>query len=333
MAQARRRGWGQDREQRIVGLDVGKGWLDGYPGGRRPREASGGYERTAHGAPVAKGVPAAIVNPKRVRGFARGIGPEAKADRVDARPIARHGEVMKPAPTPAPDPKRLEKAITFLRQEEKELRRLLQERILAEPALAKAHALPTSLPGCGPVLAATLIAEMPEPGSLDRRQIAALAGPAPIARDGGLREHRRVIEGGRGRVRQARHMDAVARLTHKSSPWQARHDHLRARGKPPKLALVAPMRAIPVNLNAMMKARASWQNPSQKWPQQRLLGTRRHEECTNEFLSRHGRIRHPPCPALSRSYTRGSRIRPGLPRAAVFAPAVTTRTRAPWPPH
>ena len=122
-------------EQQIVGLDVSKAWLDGYwsASGRRLRvsndaagierlieaageapaclmvmQASGGYERTAHRALPAQGVAAAIVNPKRVRDFARGMGLEAKTDRVDARLIARYGEVMRPTATPAPDPARAE---------------------------------------------------------------------------------------------------------------------------------------------------------------------------------------------------------------------------------
>lgn len=122
-------------EQQIIGLDVSKGWLDGYlpANGRRLRvgnhaqgvaelvgalgdpagclvvlEASGGYERTAHQALVAQGVPAAIVNPKRVRDFAKASGLLAKTDRVDARLIARYGAVMRPAATALPDPARLE---------------------------------------------------------------------------------------------------------------------------------------------------------------------------------------------------------------------------------
>ena len=251
-------------EQQIVGLDVSKAWLDGYlaSSGRRLRisndaagiqalvrtlgdgagclvvmEASGGYERTAHQELVAQGVLAAIVNPKRVRDFARGMGLEAKTDRVDAKVIARYGEVMRPAATPLPDPARLElreilacrrqlveeiatrkqqleqltspavraqveKTLAFLHGEAKALLALWRARIAADTALAADFALLTSMPGCGPILATTLLAEMPELGSLDRRKVAALAGLAPTARDSGLREHRRVIKGGRGQVRR-----------------------------------------------------------------------------------------------------------------------------------
>jgi len=311
------------RQQQVVGLDVSKAWLDGYAPatGRRFRvsndpagiedllrsaagrgdclmvmEASGGYERTAHRALVAQGVPAAIVNPKRVRDFARGMGLEAKTDRVDAKVIARYGEVMRPAATPLPDPARLElreilacrrqlveeiatrkqqleqltspavraqveKTLAFLHGEAKALLALWRARIAADTALAADFALLTSMPGCGPILAATLLAEMPELGSLDRRKVAALAGLAPTARDSGLREHRRVIKGGRGQVRNALYMAVLASLKTDKSPLKARYAQLTAKGKPPKLALAALMRKMLVTLNAMLKAKISWQDP------------------------------------------------------------------------
>ena len=310
-------------EQQVIGLDVSKAWLDGYlsSSGRRLRvgndaagvralvrslgeraaclvvmEASGGYERTAHQELVAQGVLAAIVNPKRVRDFARGMGLEAKTDRIDARLIARYGEVMRPVATPVPDPARVElgeilacrrqlidaitvrrqqlehlqspamreraaRTLAFLRQEAKELDRLLRQTAQAQPALAADAALLTSMPGCGPILAATLLAELPELGRLDRRKIASLAGLAPVARDSGLRENRRVIKGGRGQVRRALYMAAVASLRIKASPLKARYDRLTTKGKPPKLALTALMRTMLVTLNAMLRARQSWKNP------------------------------------------------------------------------
>lgn len=313
-------------EQQIIGLDVSKAWLDGYlsANGRRLRvgnhaqgvgelvealgggthclvvlEASGGYERTAHRELVARGVAAAIVNPKRVRDFARGMGLEAKTDRIDARLIARYGAVMRPAATPLPDPARLElreilacrrqlvaeiavrrqqleqlqspavrarveRALLALRQEAKELDQLLRQQIQARPALATDAALLTSMPGCGPILAATLLAELPELGTLDRRKVASLAGLAPVAKDSGLRENRRVIKGGRGQVRRALYMAAVASLKTDKSPLKARYASLLAKGKPPKLALTALMRKMLVTLNAMLKAQASWNDPRQQ---------------------------------------------------------------------
>ena len=279
-------------EQQVIGLDVGKAWLDGYvvASGRRLRvandpagveellqklgdpagclvvmEASGGYERTAHKALAAQGVAAAIVNPKRVRDFARGMGLEAKTDRIDARLIARYGEVMRPAATPLPEPARLElreilaarrqlvdeiavrkqqlehlrsplvraqveRTLAFLKAEAKALLALLRQTIKAHPALAADEARLTSMPGCGPILAATLIAELPELGTLDRRKVAALAGLAPIARDSGLRENRRVIKGGRGQVRNALYMAVLASLKTDKSPLKARYANLTAIG-------------------------------------------------------------------------------------------------------
>ena len=119
------------------------------------------------------------------------------------------------------------------------------------------------MPGCGPVLAATLLALMPELGRLDRRKVAALAGLAPVAKDSGLRENRRVIEGGRGQVRRALYMATVASLTADKSPLKARYARLLASGKPPKLALTALMRSMLVTLNAMLKAKTSWNDPRQ----------------------------------------------------------------------
>lgn len=119
------------------------------------------------------------------------------------------------------------------------------------------------MPGCGPILAATLLAELPELGTLDRRKVAALAGLAPIARDSGLREHRRVIKGGRGQVRNALYMAVLASLKTDKSPLKARYANLTARGKPPKLAIAALMRRMLVTLNAMMRAKAHWKDPRQ----------------------------------------------------------------------
>ena len=158
----------------------------------------------------------------------------------------------------------VETTLAFLQQEAKALLALLRQRIAADAALAAAYALLTSMPGCGPILAATLIAELPELGTLDRRKIAALAGLAPVAKDSGLRENRRVIKGGRGQVRRALYMAAVASLKTNKSPLQTRYAQLIARGKPPKLALVALMRKMLATLNAMMKAKTSWKDPRQK---------------------------------------------------------------------
>ena len=151
---------------------------------------------------------------------------------------------------------RVERALLVLRQEAKALDQLLRQQIRAHPPLAGDAALLTSMPGCGPILAATLIAEMTELGTLDRRKVAALAGLAPVARDSGLR--------GRGQVRRALYMAAVASLKTDKSPLKARYARLLARGNPPKLALTALMRTMLVTLNAMLRSKALWTDPRQK---------------------------------------------------------------------
>ena len=156
---------------------------------------------------------------------------------------------------------RVVKALTFLRQEAKGLGKLRRQTIQADQALAAGFAPPTSMPGCGPILAATLLAEMHELGRLDRRKVAAPAGLAPVARDSGRRENRRVIKGGRCQVRRALAMAAVASLRIKASPLKARYGQLTAKGKPPKLALTALVRKMLVTLDAMLRARQPWRDP------------------------------------------------------------------------
>ena len=249
---------------------------------------------------MAQGVLAAIVNPKRVRDFARGMGLEAKTDRVDARLIARYGEVMRPAATPVPDPARAElreilacrrqliDEITVRRQQLEQLQSpavrarvdgrwpscgrrprsstsSCASRSGRDRALAADAALLTSMPGCGPILAATLLAEMPELGTLDRRKVAALAGLAPVAKDSGLRENRRVIKGGRGQVRRALYMAAVASLKTDKSPLKARYAQLRrtAASRPsspsPPSCATCSSPSTPCS-----KPEATWKDPRQR---------------------------------------------------------------------
>jgi transposase len=154
------------------------------------------------------------------------------------------------------------KALEFLEQERRELDRLLRRAIQVDAALEADFELLTSMPGCGPILAATLLAEMPELGHLDRRKIAALAGLAPIAKDSGIRRGQRVIKGGRGQIRRVLYMAAIASLTPKDNPFKDRYRALLDRGKPAKLALVAVMRKMLVTLNAMMRNRQRWISPA-----------------------------------------------------------------------
>jgi transposase len=257
-------------------------------------EASGGYERLAHRLLTARGLRAAIVNAKRVRDFARASGRLAKTDRVDAEVIARYGGFARPGATALPDAasralaellafrRRLIDEITArqqqlghlelpalrcraqadlarLRRDKAEIEAMLRRTIGSDAGLAAAFARLISMPGVGLILAATLLAELPELGRLDRRQIASLVGVAPIAKDSGLRRGQRVIAEGRGAVRRVLYMAALS-ASRGSSRFARFYRHLVRNGKPAKLALVATMRKMLITLNAMARAGAAWQD-------------------------------------------------------------------------
>lgn len=302
---------------RIVGIDVSKARLDAYclerqrrlavgndatgieqlaawltPGSLVVMEASGGYERLAHRLLTARGIKAAVVNPARVRHFAKASGVLAKTDRLDAAVIARYGAFAHPAPTPVRDGRReavaellgyrrqllgeitarsqqlghlrtaslierAKAALERLRRDKAELDALLRRTIAGDPELDATAALLGGTPGVGPVLIATLLAELPELGTLGRRKIASLAGVAPVANDSGQMRGRRVIQGGRGAVRQALYM-AVLSASRGRSRFATAYRALLAKGKPAKLALAATMRKLLVTLNAIARSRTPW---------------------------------------------------------------------------
>lgn len=302
---------------RIVGIDVSKARLDAYclerqrrlavgndatgieqlaawltPGSLVVMEASGGYERSAHRLLTARGIKAAVVNPARVRHFAKASGVLAKTDRLDAAVIARYGAFARPAPTPVRDGRRevvaellgyrrqllgeitarsqqlghlrtaslierAKAALERLRRDKAELDALLRQTIAGDPELGATAALLGGTPGVGPVLIATLLAELPELGTLGRRKIASLAGVAPVANDSGQMRGRRVLQGGRSAVRQALYM-AVLSASRGRSRFATTYRALLAKGKPAKLALAATMRKLLVTLNAIARSRTPW---------------------------------------------------------------------------
>jgi transposase len=257
-------------------------------------EASGGYERRAQRDLSQRGLKVAIVNAARVRDFARASGRLAKTDRIDAEVIARYGAFARPAPTPSltgarqalaellayrrqltaeitarsqqlghlTTPtlrQRAQGALERLRGERREVAQLIGQTIAADDELAAAAALLQSMPGVGPVLIATLLAELPELGSLDRRQIASLVGVAPIAKDSGTKQGRRPIRGGRRDVRPPLYMAAL--VASRSNPTlRTTYARLISNRKPPKLALVALMRTMLTILNAMLRAATPWRH-------------------------------------------------------------------------
>jgi transposase len=189
-------------------------------------EATGGFEVIAAAALAAAGLPVVVVNPAQIRAFARALGQRAKTDPIDAGVIARFAEATRPTPRPLPD----------------EATRLL-----------------ASVPGIGKTIARTLIAELPELGSLDRREIAALAGLAPFTRQSGQWRGKAAIAGGRASVRAALFMGAMVARRHNPA-LKTFFDRLLTAGKPRMLALAAVARELLTILNAILRDRRPWQN-------------------------------------------------------------------------
>lgn len=274
----------------LAGIDRLVAWVS--PGTLVVMEASGGYERLAHRRLRERGLEVAIVNAKRVRDFARASGRLAKTDRVDAEVIARYGAFARPAATPAPDAagralaellafrqrlvseitarqqqlghletpllrRRAQADLARLRRDKAEIETLLRRAIARAPGLARGFALLTTMPGVGLILAATLLALLPELGTLDRRQIASLVGVAPIAKDSGLKRGHRVVGEGRSGVRRVLYMAALS-ASRSGSRFADFYRRLVARGKPPKLALIATMRKMLVTLNAIARTNHPW---------------------------------------------------------------------------
>jgi transposase len=255
-------------------------------------EASGGYERGIMRALLAAGMPVRQINPFRLRQFANASGVLAKNDRLDARMIASFIAIMpaRPAQRQAPAVERVAEMLKVRRQLSNEkvaaenaagmlenpvLQRLSRRRIARlatdidmldahlveivarDPALAHRYRLLTSMPGVGPVLACTLIALLPELGSLNRKQIAALVGVAPYAFESGKLKGKRCIWGGRAPVRHVLYMAAMSACNY-NPILKAFHHRLAATGKLPKVVIVAVMRKMITMLNAMVRDDVVW---------------------------------------------------------------------------
>ena len=259
-------------------------------------EATGGFETVVAATLAGAGLPVAILNPAQVRAFGAALGQRAKTDTIDARLIARFAIATRPEARPLPDAatarladlvsrrrqiiamivaerqrqkrftdRRLQKSITrlleALQRELSEVEAEIGDDIRGSPAWREKEDLLASVPGVGPTIARTLIAEMPELGTLDRRQIAALAGLAPWTRQSGRWKGRSFIGGGRASVRAALHMGAITAARH-NPPLRAFHDRLIAAGKPKKLALVAVARKLLTCLNAILRDKQPWRAQS-----------------------------------------------------------------------
>lgn len=254
-------------------------------------EATGGLETELASALVAGGLPVAVVNPRQVRDYAKACGRLAKTDRIDALILAAFAAAIRPQVRALPDEDtralgdllarrrqliemrvqeklRLQRASPVQRVSLREHITWLDERI-ARLDIELTHALRTSpawcdkddllkaIPGVGSLTRATMLALLPELGTLNRRQIAALVGVAPFNRDSGTHHGQRVIWGGRAQVRRTLYMAVVAAM--RCNPViRAFYLHLRNRGKPAKVALTACMRKLLTIMNAMLKHRSEW---------------------------------------------------------------------------
>jgi transposase len=257
-------------------------------------EASGGWELLAATALAEAGLPVAVVNPRQVRDFAKAIGQLAKTDALDAALLAHFGAVVRPTPRPLPEAEaqalsallarrrqvlamltaerqrlgtarppvrgRVQAHIAFLEQELADLDDELGRTIRASPIWRETEDLLRSVPGVGPVVARTLLADLPELGRLDRKQIGALVGLAPLTCDSGTLRGRRIIWGGRGRVRSALYMAALAAMRH-NPVIRAFYTRLLAEGKPKMVALTACMHKLLTILNAIARHRTPWRAP------------------------------------------------------------------------
>ena len=261
--------------------------LAAQPGGHVVCEATGGYEREVVAALHEAQVPVSVVNPARVRNFARAQGQRAKTDDIDAAVLTAYGQALQPKATvPRTEPEQQLTALirrraqlvdllvsqrlqlsqltlpVLRRQAQRLVRRLMQD--IAEIAAqlkelrsqvatlqARAEKL-EAITGVGAITALGVLAELPELGTLNRRQAAALAGLAPHPRDSGQWRGQRHIGGGRAPVRRALYMAALvaARSNHVLKVFYQR---LRAAGKPAKVALTAVMRKLVVLMNHTLK--------------------------------------------------------------------------------
>lgn len=258
-------------------------------------EATGGYELLGVAALAAAELPVVVVNPRQVRDFARATGQLAKTDRLDADILARFAEKVRPAvrPIPTAEARELDAMLTRRRQLiemlgaernrlgqvfgkgnravtkslkahiaflERELRIAdsdLGDAIRRSPAWQEQDDLMRSVPGVGPVLSHTLLADLPELGHLSRREIAKLVGIAPLSRDSGTWRGRRFVQGGRAAVRGVLYMGTLVAARH-NPVIGAFYRRLVAAGKPKKLALVACMRKLLTILNVMVRTNTRW---------------------------------------------------------------------------
>ena len=307
-------------ESVVVGIDVGADLLDihldgpqiafrvanttsGYEelvetvGGREVAlvvvEATGGYERGAHLALSGVGWPVAVVNPRRLRDYAKSIGFLEKSDTIDASVASRYGRRESPLVTPPPaasaqelralvtrrrqlgemitqetnrrkhpgngTPQSNDRILKLLRAEQKDMDRLIANHVSADPGLREKVRRLRTVPGIGQTIATILLANLTELGTLSRGEVTKLAGLAPFVRQSGKYVGQRRIGGGRAELRRVLYMAIMVSLR-RGYPISEHFHHLKQRGKPGRVAMVACMRKLLVQLNAMIRDEDDW-NP------------------------------------------------------------------------
>jgi transposase len=257
-------------------------------------EATGGFETIVAAAIAGAELPLAVVNPAQIRHFAQAVGKRAKTDPIDAGVIAHFAEAVRPASRALPDEasrllaelvgrrrqiiemivaerhrekratnvrvrKSLVRHIAVLEKELNAIDRDIDTLVRGSPVWRAKEDLLASVPGIGPTLARALLADLPELGTLGRREIASLAGLAPYTRQSGRWRGKSMIGGGRSTVRAATFMAALVASRH-NPPLKAFYQRLLAAGKPKMVALIAVARKLLTTLNAILRDNRPWQN-------------------------------------------------------------------------
>jgi transposase len=256
-------------------------------------ESTGGLEMGALASLYSAGLSVALVNPGRVREFAKSLGLLAKTDKIDARLLARFAEAIRPAPTCLPSQEEqllsaliarrsqlidfrtaelnrlvsahtsvqasIELLLNQLGEQISQLDRQVEQLISQNDDFTDKDEILRSTPGIGPVSSAILIADLPELGRLDRKKIAALVGVAPFNDDSGYRRGKRRTKGGRAAIRKVLYMATISASRY-NPKIKSFYEQLLKRGKLKKVALVACMRKLLTILNAMLRSRTPWRS-------------------------------------------------------------------------
>lgn len=254
-------------------------------------EATGGFEMVLVAELAAAQLPVVVTNPRRVRNFARSTGQFAKTDQLDAKMLAHFAAALRPEPRPLPSEQEdqltalltrrrqivdmltveknrlhtvrtamrsdLEEHITWLTEKLAKLDADIDQFIQGSALWQEKATLLKSVPGVGRITASTLLAMLPELGMLNRQEIAALVGVAPVNTDSGRKHGKRRIFGGRATVRSVLYMAALSAKKHNPTIKKF-YAHLLERGKEKKVALTACMRKLLVILNAMLRSKQPW---------------------------------------------------------------------------